>query len=322
MPYMGSKRNYAEKIVDHILKHNPNCKYIYDLFGGGGAISFEALQRPQIKKVFYNELDAGVVALLQDIKENGVTGKYYQWIDRKTFHENKLGTDWLAGLCKVIWSFGNRGTSYLFGEDIEEYKKNYHEVVVFGVAKLKEMSMCCEKYVFDKFGISEKCVLEMPTKKDYQERRLEIRKQLTEYERACKSKQSLRLGDLQQLQKLQQLERIQQLERLEAIQQLERLEISCLSYKDAVIETPTEETIIYLDPPYFGTGSYQNKICHKELFSYIENSPYEIYLSSYESPFNEVASWKVGSKFVSLKKEDRNAVEKLFCNREESVIFV
>ncbi len=341
MPYMGSKRNYAENIIDHILKHNPNCKYIYDLFGGGGAISFEALQRSQIQKVFYNEIDAGVVALLRDIKENGITEKYYQWIDRKTFNENKLGTDWLAGLCKVVWSFGNRGTSYLFGENVEEYKKNYHEVVVFGIDKLKEMSAYCEKYVFDKFGISQTCVLEMPIKKDYQERRLEIRKQMTAYELACKSKQSFRLADiehlerlerleqlrqlrqlqtLQQLERLQQLEQIQQLERLEQLQQLERLELSCLSYKDVAIETPTEETIIYLDPPYLGTASYQNKISHEELYTYMRNSPYKIYLSSYESPFSEVASWKAIRKFIPLKKEDINSVEKLFCNREESVV--
>jgi len=333
MPYMGSKRNYAERIVDHILKHNPKCKYVYDLFGGGGAFSFEALQRCQIEKVFYNEIDAGVVALLRDIQEHGVTEKYYQWIDRKTFHENKFGDDWLAGLCKVVWSFGNNPCKgYLFGEHVEEYKKNYHEVVVFGIDKLKEMSDYCEKYVFEKYGISEKCVLEMPTKKDYQERRLEIRKQITEYERACKSKQSFRLGDLQQLEQLQQLERLQQLEglqqlqqlqqlqRLQRLQRLQQLEISCLSYDKVQIETPVEETIIYLDPPYIGTASYKNVIDYEKLYEYMRNSKYKIYMSSYESPFLEVASWKATNKFISLKKEKRDRVEKLFCNREESII--
>jgi len=70
IPYMGSKRRIAGKIVDKILLDNPNAKYVYDLFGGGGAISFEFLQRPQIEKVFYNELNTGVVSLLKDIKEN------------------------------------------------------------------------------------------------------------------------------------------------------------------------------------------------------------------------------------------------------------
>ena len=68
IPYMGSKRKLAGKIVDKILLDNPNTKYVYDLFGGGGAVSFEFLQRPQIEMVHYNELNAGVVALLKDIE--------------------------------------------------------------------------------------------------------------------------------------------------------------------------------------------------------------------------------------------------------------
>jgi len=51
IPYMGGKRQIAPKIVDYILAKNPNVKYVYDLFGGGGAMSFEFLQRKQIKKV-------------------------------------------------------------------------------------------------------------------------------------------------------------------------------------------------------------------------------------------------------------------------------
>ena len=49
---MGSKRALSKLIVNYILENNPKTKYIYDLFGGGGAISFEFLQRPQIKKLF------------------------------------------------------------------------------------------------------------------------------------------------------------------------------------------------------------------------------------------------------------------------------
>ena len=37
---MGSKRKLAKDIVDFIMERNPNVKYFYDLFGGGGAISF------------------------------------------------------------------------------------------------------------------------------------------------------------------------------------------------------------------------------------------------------------------------------------------
>ena len=52
LPYMGGKRKIAGKIVDEILRRHPDCEYFYDLFGGGGAISFEAMQRSSISKCF------------------------------------------------------------------------------------------------------------------------------------------------------------------------------------------------------------------------------------------------------------------------------
>lgn len=70
IPYMGSKRKLSKTIIDYILIHNPNVKYIYDLFGGGGSMSFEALQRKQIKKVFYNELNTGVTERLNHCKRD------------------------------------------------------------------------------------------------------------------------------------------------------------------------------------------------------------------------------------------------------------
>ena len=43
IPYMGSKRKLASEIVSFILERHPKTKYVWDLFGGGGAISFEFL---------------------------------------------------------------------------------------------------------------------------------------------------------------------------------------------------------------------------------------------------------------------------------------
>ena len=82
IPYMGSKRKLAKKIVNHIIEYNPNTKYICDLFGGGGAISFEFLQRQKIKKVVYNDLNTGVCELLKYIQKNGITKDFYNWISK------------------------------------------------------------------------------------------------------------------------------------------------------------------------------------------------------------------------------------------------
>jgi hypothetical protein len=130
LPYMGSKRKIAPEIVDFMLKENPNATTFVDLFGGGAAISLNLIQRPQIKQVFYNEFNTGVVRLLEDIRDNGITDKYFQWISRETFMENKNKDTWLGGLCKVVWSFGNNQKDYLFAKDIEEDKRLLHHIVV------------------------------------------------------------------------------------------------------------------------------------------------------------------------------------------------
>ena len=314
IPYMGSKRQIADKIVDFVLRENPNCKYVWDLFGGGGALSFEFLQREQIKKVYYNELNTGVVELLRKIKKDGVTKDFYQWIDRDTFMKHKNDNSWFGGLCKTIWSFGNSQNSYLFGKDSEEYKKNYHLVVVEGVDKTKEMMSYAEKYVLEKYGINEKCELVMPIKENIQDRRLEVRGQLNIFEKKCKLNQQKSRSGLKDLQRLQQLEQLQQLERLERLQQLERLEIFNSSYKDVPITSPIEETIIILDPPYKDAKKYQCEIDYEELYEYMRNSLYKVYMCEYEAPFKKVFEVKHRST-LSATNNNKSTNECLFCNK-------
>ena len=188
MPYMGSKRRLSSEIVNHILTAQPNTKYVWDLFGGGGAISFEFLQHPQIERVVYNELNTGVVELLRKIQKDGITPEFYQWVDRDTFNAHKNDDDWFGGLCKVVWSFGNNQHTYLFGKHIEDMKRQAHECVVNGAP-------------FELDGIS----FNNLQGKTINERRLHFISILTANKKRF---------DLEQLEQLQQLPRLQQLERL------------------------------------------------------------------------------------------------------------
>lgn len=47
------------------------------------------------------------------------------WISRDEFHART------EPLVKLLWSFGNDGRTYLFGKDIEPYKRSLHNAVVF-----------------------------------------------------------------------------------------------------------------------------------------------------------------------------------------------
>lgn len=304
VPYMGSKRKIAKPLIDYMLNSNPNAKYFYDLFGGGGAMSFEALQRKRFKKVFYNEFNEAIVNLLIKIKTDGVTSEFYEWIDRETFNKYKDGNCWKSGLVKTCWSFGNNQISYLFGSNIEENKRLLHEIIVnrCNISRL-EFEKLTGLFIDDYYL----------SKDDVQDRRLEVLKVI---------KSSLSRNDMQQLERLQQLQGVQQLEQL---QKLEQLELTNLSYENVKIETPLEETIIYCDIPYESEASvkrfkkennYYNVFSNDKFLEWVKNSPYKIYVSSYEFDLPCVFELSHRSS-LSATNNSKKVVEKLFCNQEE-----
>ena len=292
IPYMGSKRKLAPAIIDHIIEHNPNAKYFFDLFGGGGAVSIEALKRKQFKRVVYNELNTAICELLKKIQKDGVTDEFFQWIDRKTFFKLKDGNDWRAGLVQTCWSFGNSQKSYLYGKNIEEIKQQAH---FFLMANGYDRTKNTRQRLINEFKKNEKI------KKRFDLEHLE------------------RLQHLQQLERLQCIEHLDRLERLQRIEPLERLEIFNQSYNEIEINTPVNETVIYCDPPYYGTAKYKEKsFCHDEFYGWVSESPYKIYVSEYQSPLFEVNRWGHRST-LSPTNNSKYTNEILFCNRDDDL---
>ena len=301
IPYMGSKRAIASDIVHYILEHNPNCKYVYDLFGGGGAISFEFLKHG--KQVFYNELNTTVCELLKKIMTDGVTPEFYKWVSREEFKEHVNGNDWRAGLIKTCWSFGNNSEKgYMFSEENEPIKELLHKCIIYG-EKYKELS--------DVLGvpINEKTFIVL---KSNSERKINLQRYLKKNIKDVKADAVLSC-----IRKECILPNLNGIEQLERLQQLQLLHVSNLSYEQVEIVTPVEETIIYLDPPYESTEKYQKGLCHRELENYIENSPYKIYISSYD--FNLPVVWEKYKRCKLSATANNKVIEKLFCNRPETI---
>ena len=296
MPYMGSKQKLSKQIVDFILADNPECKYIYDLFGGGGAISFEFLQRQQVNKVFYNELNTSITELLIDLLANGITDKYYQWVDRDTFNAHKNDLTWFGGLLQTCWSFGNNQKSYLFGKNIEEHKRLLHEIVVNKCAKSREI---------------------FPLKFDDEIFNFEtVRKRRLAVMRVVKKSSRCDLERLQHLEHLEHLEQLEQLERLERLERLENLNITNASYDVVEIKTPINQTIIYLDPPYNNTNKYKEDLCHNALKDYIKNSQYKIYVSGYDNVYDLNCVLEMSHRStLSSTNNSKKTIEKLYCNK-------
>lgn len=305
IPYMGSKRKIAEELFQKMLEIKPKAKYFFDIFAGGGAMSFFAVQLGL--KTHYNEKQKGMVNLLNYILErarNGEKGQYgifpddfYKFITREEFAVLKDEDSIKGQFARICYSFGNNQRTYAFG-DIEELKHLAHNIVVFR-----------NEDALAEFNQKNNCNFLLSKKSTWNERRLDFIAQVTK---------RLDLERLEQLEQLQQLERLQHLLHLLQLDQLEQLPaftITNLDFQDVKIETPIEETIIYLDPPYRGTAEYKESALFDDIDNYFRNSPYTCFMSEYNAPFDSILEIRKESLFKTCAKK-KYVIEKLYWNRK------
>ena len=289
IPYMGSKRKIAEQLFQKMLEIKPSAKYFFDLFGGGGAMSFFALQIGL--KTHYNEKQKGMVDLLNYILERarkGEKGQYgifpddfYKFITREEFAVLKDEDSIKGQFARICYSFGNNQRTYAFG-DIEELKHLAHNIVVFR-----------NENALAEFNQKNNSNFALSGKKTLNQRRLDFMAQVT---------------------KRLDLERLQQLEQLE---QLPAFTITNLDFQDVKIETPIAETIIYLDPPYRGTAEYKESALFADIDNYFRNSPYTCFMSEYSAPFDSVLEIKKQSLLNNSNLSERKyVIEKLYWNKK------
>ena len=308
IPYMGSKNKIALRLFEKMLEIKPNAKYFFDIFAGGGAMSFTALQLGL--KVHYNEKQKGLIDLIKYIL-TAKKGKYgifpddfYKFITREEFNLLKNKDSLKGQFARICYSFGNNQRGYLFG-DIERAKHLAHNIVVFQ-----------DKVACKQFNDLFKMDIKISNKLTINDRRLDYMSFFTREQRNNKEEllqQLERLERLEQLELLQQLERLEQLERL---QQLPNFTITNLDFQDVVIETPINETIVYLDPPYRGTADYIESALHNEIDNYFINSPYPCFMSEYNAPHKSILEIEK-LKLLNNSKETKSvAIEKLFYNNK------
>lgn len=250
--YKGSKSQIAEKIINFL----PKTSTLYDLFGGGGAITHCAALSGKYDKVVYN--DSGDCAKLF---ERAVDGIYkhtepLRFITREMFFAEKDTNPFV----KYEWSFGNNGKDYLYGKNIEQYKHWLHNAVVYSDVEGLNQLLGIDVPVFDDV-------------KGLKERRLK-------YWRFFESK-GRAYQHLQHLQHLEHLERLQRLQHLQHLERLQRLEIHNKSYSDFAIT----DGVIYCDIPYINTqaGCYAG-FNHEAFYNWAEEQSVPVYISEYWMP--------------------------------------
>ena len=279
LPYQGSKKKISKKIIEIIKQNFGTEKPVYDIFGGGGAITAECLLNGL--EVHYNDLDRTITDMFQRVLATDREFLKTLIISREEFFkirdkENKTIDDELKLLFN---SFGNNRKNYLYSEEFSDLKHNLVTEII-------------KKH--DAFGGYRKTETYLGAKDIFKDQ-------------AYQKTQQDRLDRLQQLQRLQQLERLQQ---------LSHIEVTNLDY---TAFSGVENAILYLDPPYQNTrldGYSIDRFNSKTFYDWAYNMSKKniVLISSYEisdERFKCVYEFK-NAKSTLAPNGVGNKTEKLF----------
>lgn len=283
LPYVGSKKRISKKIVQIIKDNFGTDKKIYDIFGGGGAITAECLL--QGLDVNYNDINKNVTDMFTKVLESDRDYLKTLIISREEFYEikEKEIKNVTDNLKLLINSFGNNNRDYVYSKQNSELKYNLAKEII---AKHDVFSGYKQTETY-KTNVTNKC-------NDFAD-----------------FKDKLEKGRI-----LQQLGRLQQLERL---QQLKQPQMTNLSYKEF---SHVKNAILYLDPPYENVthdwygGSFDSQSFYDWAYGMAKDNI--VIISSYEisdERFKCVYSFdNVGSTMQGVSSVKK--CEKLFMVRE------
>ena len=278
LPYQGSKKKISKKIVEIIKQNFGTDKPVYDIFGGGGAITAECMLNGL--DVHYNDLDETATSMFQRVLSADREFLKTLIVSRDEFFkirdkENKTIDDELKLL---VNSFGNNRKNYLYSEELSDLKYN----IAIDVVKNHN------------------------TFKGYLKTKTYI-----DAVNNIKDKETLK-----QLVRIQQLACIQQLERLQNIN-INNLEITNHDYKrfsylsDAIIylDPPYEKT--HLNG--YSINNFDSKAFYD--WAYEMSKKNIVLISSYEisdKRFECVYEFKTVKSTFAPNKKSGDRTEKLF----------
>lgn len=127
LPYVGSKRKISKKIVELIKQNYGTDKTVYDLFGGGGAVTLECMINDI--DVVYNDINDLPMRAIKKIASEDFEFLKTLLTPRDEFMElrNKENIDETEYLRLVVNSFGYNQTQYIYAME--------HSVIKNKIAK-------------------------------------------------------------------------------------------------------------------------------------------------------------------------------------------
>ncbi|MGV3027887.1 DNA adenine methylase [Streptococcus hyovaginalis] len=237
LPYQGSKKKISKKIIEIIKQNFGTDKIIYDIFGGGGAITAEFLLNGL--SVYYNDLDKDATDMFLKVISEDKEYLKTLLVSREEFFRIRDKDDKTVddNLKLLINSFGNNNKNYLYGKE--------HADIKYRLA----LEIIKRHDVFSGY------------------------KQTQTWKNQFRVLQQLQW--LQQLQQLQQLERLQQLEHLH-ITNLDYKSFSDVKDAVFYLDPPYENTKQYYKGDTFDSQSFYDWAYEMSKKNIVLISSYEI----------------------------------------------
>lgn len=286
LPYKGSKNKIAQKIIQNI----PASTHFYDLFGGGAAIAHCALLSGKFTHVHYNDLSEIVYNYVHDCIFNDISiDKKSSWISRDDFNRLKNDNPYI----RYIWSFGNNGLDYMYGYNVEDFKRKLHNYVYHGDIEL---------FSDDNARLSEHDIEYAKTIQTIEKRYAYIRNKIhtndtrcIDYERQI-SFDEFRNSILSEKTHL--------------------FTMSNNSYDEVNIQS---NSVIYCDIPYVNTRTtqYQSSFDYQRFYDWCRRNDNIIFISEYVMPKDFICISEI-DKFCAVNRSDKRetTTEKLFVHEK------
>lgn len=282
LPYQGSKKKISRKIVEIVKENFGTNKKVYDLLGGGGAISCEFLL--QGFNIVYNEKNTDVYEMFkhslnlktEDLKKYIISrDDFFRIRDKK----EKTPED---NLKLLVNSFGNDFKSYLYSKEKSDFKYNLAVEIIENEKNWRQY------------------------------------KKTQTYKNKLKQASN---QQIQAAQQLEQLTRLQQLEVLKQLERLKQLELHNKSYKDfshlentiIYLDPPYENTKKYLNED-FNHQEFYDWVVEMSKKNVILISSYEITDKRFECVYEFTTARSTMQSGISSKQ---NKIERLFMVKQD-----
>ncbi|MCR4774575.1 MAG: DNA adenine methylase [Prevotella sp.] len=299
-PYKGSK----QRIADWLISKLPANKNFVDLFAGGCAVAHAAMLSKKYSKVICNDINDAPSLFLNAIR--GLYRDKYEWVDRDRFFAERDKDVYI----KYCWSFGNNGKDYMYGKEIEPYKRAIHQAVAIGEWNefnqlLPEFAPQLQSLLRGISDIHERRMMMQRYFKAVLNANPELADKNLMYKTWFSYKAKVK--DIKLDQSLNCFDRIQ---KLADININVKLSVSKLDYQD--VELPGDATI-YADIPYRGSncGSYSG-FDHDRFYNWCREIDKPVFISEYDMPDDFVAIAQKQKQVCSAANTSFVKFEKIF----------